>query len=317
MQSAARLNCGSKYDAPESRRYYLYSRLLRQNFRSVIGHLVRFAIDLPNFGEYCYAAYSHNSREAEDARWYGCFIWDHLQTQRSLPVADPWISLTAMALLTKRIRLGPLVTPLFRRQPWKGARETVSLDHLSGGRLTLGVGLGSNMFGEIAAFGGPLDDRRRAEMLDESLAIITGLWSVSTFSFIGKHFRVNQAHFMPTPIQSPGIPIWVAGTWPKKPPFRRAARYEGAVAVKGDIKSLLTPAQISDLVTYIGRFRNAESAFDVICLGETCGDKRDQDREIVTPYAAAGATWWIESIFARYCDVDQARLRIRRGPPHL
>jgi alkanesulfonate monooxygenase SsuD/methylene tetrahydromethanopterin reductase-like flavin-dependent oxidoreductase (luciferase family) len=281
-------------------------------------HFVRFAINLPNFGEYSDPhLLAQLASEAENAGWDGCFIWDHIQVQRSVPVADSWIALTAMALLTRRIRIGPLVTPLFRRHPWKVARETVTLDHLSNGRLTLGVGLGSDMFGEISAFDGPVADRFRAEMLDESLAIVTGLWSGESFSFAGKHFRVNNARFLPTPLQSPRIPIWIAGTWPKKPPFRRAARYDGVVAVMGDIESALSPAQVSDLLAYVRRFRSAELAFDVLQFGETPGQNKVEDREIVAPYAAAGSTWWVESMFPRHREVEQARLRIRRGPPGL
>lgn len=279
---------------------------------------MRFAIDLPNFGEYSDPhVLAQLAREAEDAGWDGCFMWDHIQVERSVPVADPWIALSAMALVTKRIRIGPLVTPLFRRHPWKVARETVTLDHLSGGRLTLGVGLGSDTFHEITAFDGPLADKRRAEMLDESLAIITGLWSGASFSFSGKHFRVNETAFLPTPLQSPRIPIWIAGTWPKKPPFRRAARYDGVVAVRGDLQSALSPEQVSDMVAYLTRLRSVDSVFDILQFGETPGLSEAEDSEIVTRYAAAGSTWWIESMFPRRSEVKEARLRIRRGPPRI
>jgi len=277
---------------------------------------VRFAIDLPNFGEYSDpCVLGQLAYEAEDAGWDGCFIWDHLQVEQSVPVADPWIALAAMALRTKRIRIGTLVTPLFRRHPWKVARETATLDRLSGGRLTLGAGLGSDLFGEITAFDGPLDDRVRAEMLDESLAIITGLWSGEPFSFSGKHFRVKGARFLPTPLQSPRIPVWIAGTWPRKPPFRRAARYDGIVAVRGDIETTLSPAQVRDMVAYMRRFRSTDAALDVLQFGETLGENNAEDQEIVSPYAAAGSTWWVESMFPRYRGVDEARLRIRRGSP--
>jgi alkanesulfonate monooxygenase SsuD/methylene tetrahydromethanopterin reductase-like flavin-dependent oxidoreductase (luciferase family) len=276
---------------------------------------VRFAIDLPNFGGYGNPhVLAELARDAEDAGWDGCFVWDHIQVERSIPVADPWVALAAMALVTRRIRIGPLVTPLFRRHPWKVARETVTLDHLSGGRLTLGVGLGSDMYGEISTFDGPRVDSIRAEMLDESLAIITGLWSGEIFSFNGKHFRVNNAHFLPTPMQSPRIPIWIAGTWPKKPPFRRAARYDGVVPVRGDIASTLSPTQVSDLLAYVGRFRSTDSVLDVVQFGETPEQSKAVDREIVAAYAAAGSTWWIESMFPHHLDVEQARQRIRLGP---
>ena len=277
---------------------------------------MRFAIDLPNFGEYSDPRIlAQLAREAEDAGWDGCFIWDHIQVERSVPVADPWIALTAIATVTERIRIGPLVTPLFRRHPWKVARETTTLDHLSGGRLTLGVGLGSDLFGEISGFGGPLDDRQRAGMLDESLEIICGLWSGAAFSFNGKHYRVKETQFAPTPLQSPRIPIWIAGTWPKKPPFRRAARYDGVVAVRGNIESALSPAQVREMIAYVGRFRSADSAFEVLQMGETRGESKAEDRETVAPYAAAGSTWWIESLFPRHRYIEEARWRIRRGPP--
>jgi alkanesulfonate monooxygenase SsuD/methylene tetrahydromethanopterin reductase-like flavin-dependent oxidoreductase (luciferase family) len=279
---------------------------------------VRFAIDLPNFGQYCNPrVLGELALEAEDAGWDGCFIWDHIQVGRLDPVADPWIALTVMALMTERIRIGPLVTPLFRRFPWEVARETATLDHLSGGRLILGVGLGSDMFREISTFGGPADDRLRAEMLDEGLAVITGLWSGARFAFNGTYFRVEETCFLPPPLQTPRIPIWVAGTWPKKPPFRRAARYDGAVAVAGNVESSLSPMQISELVAYVTRFRTADSAFEIVQFGETPGVSKNQDLEIVAPYVSAGATWWVESMFPRRRYVEEARMRIRQGPPNF
>ena len=213
---------------------------------------MRFAIDFPTSGQYCdprlLAELAH---VAEDSGWDGCFVWDHIQLEHAQPVADPWITLAAIALTTTRIRIGTLVTPLFRRNPWKLARETVTLDHLSKGRLILGVGSGSDVFGEISTFDGPRDDRIRAQMLDESLTVLTGLWAGEPFSFVGKYFRVNQALFTPAAFQTPRIPVWVAGTWPKKAPSRRAARYDGIVPVAGDFTHSISPAQLREIVEYI------------------------------------------------------------------
>ena len=119
------------------------------------------------------------SAEAEDAGWNGFFVWDHVRWREPiLEVADAWITLAAIAAATRAIRLGPMVTPLARRRPVKVARETVTLDQLSGGRLTLGVGLGSDRSGnELSITGEELDDRRRARMLDEALEILTAAWS--------------------------------------------------------------------------------------------------------------------------------------------
>jgi len=274
----------------------------------------RFGIDFPISGEYSDPRLlAQLASEAEGAGWDACFVWDHIQIDAD-PVADAWIALAAIATATRRIRLGPLVTPLFRRYPWKVARESVTLDHLSGGRVTLGVGLGSDAFGEISTFDGPLDDRVRAEMLDEGLAVITGLWSGERFSFSGKHYRVEQAQFLPRPLQSPRIPIWIAGTWPHRAPFRRAAHYDGAVPVVGDFSSSLTAADLLELVEFVRSCRTKTTRFDVVQFGSTAGDKT-HDREIVTPYAIAGATWWVENVDPARQTLSEVRNRIRRGPP--
>ena len=187
-------------------------------------------------------------------------------------VSDPWIALAAMAVATSRILLGPIVTPLYRRHPWKLARETVTLDHLSGGRVVLGVGLGDDVFGEIRTFDGPMDPRTRAEMMDEGLAVLLGLWSGEKFSFEGKHFTVRDAQFLPVPLQEPRIPIWVAGTWPRKPPFRRAARFDGIFPILGNIETPLVPSQVRDLVAFIKSVRTSDAPFDVIQSGNTTGE---------------------------------------------
>ena len=277
---------------------------------------MQFAINLPIFGEFADPGLlSELAREAEDSGWDGCFIWDHLQVRRGEPVADPWIALSAIALTTKRLRIGPIVTPLFRRAPWKVARETVSLDHLSAGRMTLGVGLGSDMFGEITTFGGPAADQTRAQMLDESLDILVGLWSGESFAFNGTHFSLRATQFLPRPVQKPRIPIWVAGTWPKKPPFRRAARYDGVVAVAGDLEAALPPARVREMVSYVQRFRSAGAPFEIVQFGETEGLDQADEREMTAVYATAGVTWWLESVFPRFPQAADARARIRRGPP--
>jgi alkanesulfonate monooxygenase SsuD/methylene tetrahydromethanopterin reductase-like flavin-dependent oxidoreductase (luciferase family) len=279
---------------------------------------MRFGVSLSTFGSYADPRLLADlAREAEDAEWDGCFVWDHIQVGWRDAVADPWVALTAIVLATRRIRVGTLVTPVYRRYPWKLARETVTLDHLSQGRMILGVGLGSDLFGEISSFGGPLDDRVRAEMLDEGLAVITGLWSAEPFSFTGTHFQVNNACFMPPPVQQPRIPIWVAGTWARRPPFRRAARYEGVVPVSGDIRSSLSPEQLGELIAYVSQHRvgEAKPPFDVVYSANTPAENEDRAHEIVAAYAAAGATWWLESMLPWQRSPQQARERIRRGPP--
>ncbi len=119
-----------------------------------------FALDSPNFGDYSdLRLLAELAREAEIAGWDGFFLWDHIGASRAFPIDDPRIALAAMAMTTKRITLGTLVTSLPRRRPWKLARETFTLDHLSHGRLVLGVGIGSDSEREYSCFGEPGDDR--------------------------------------------------------------------------------------------------------------------------------------------------------------
>src|SRR5919201_328046 len=169
--------------------------------------------------------------EAEEAGWDGVFVWDHVRWREPvLEVADAWITLAAIATATQAIRLGPMVTPLARRRPVKVARETATLDRLSGGRLTLGVGLGSDRFGgEFSITGEEVADKRRARMLDEALPILTAAWSGEPVHHRGEHYTVDGMQFLPRPVQRPGVPVWVGGFYDRPGPVRRAARYHGFV----------------------------------------------------------------------------------------
>ena len=156
---------------------------------------------------------------AEERGWDGFFLWDHVAYREPVrEVADPWVTLAAVAAATERVRIGPLVTPLARRRPHQLARETVTLDRLSGGRLVLGVGLGSDRTGEFdpARFGEEGDPRERARLLDEGLERLLGYWG---------------GEFVPPPVQQPRIPIWVAARYPNRRPLRRAARYDGVFPI--------------------------------------------------------------------------------------
>jgi alkanesulfonate monooxygenase SsuD/methylene tetrahydromethanopterin reductase-like flavin-dependent oxidoreductase (luciferase family) len=284
---------------------------------------MQFAINVPNFGDYGDArTLAHLAREAEDSGWDGMFLWDHLQyfvPSERVPVVDPWIALSAVATSTQRIRLGPMITPVARRRPWKLARETVSLDHLSGGRLILGIGLGGPPETDFAAFGEAVDPRLRAEALDEGLTVLTGLWRGEPFSFEGKHFQIHDALFHPAPLQQPRIPIWVGGFWPNRAPFRRAARWDGVfpadAATNG--QRTLTPDEVAQVARYVAAHRSAAQPFDIVVSGETPGDDPVHAADIVAPYAAAGVTWWLEPLHGFRGPLDAMRARIRQGPPRL
>jgi alkanesulfonate monooxygenase SsuD/methylene tetrahydromethanopterin reductase-like flavin-dependent oxidoreductase (luciferase family) len=244
----------------------------------------------------------------------GFFIWDHVAMSPPQPLVDPWVALAAIATTTSRIRIGTMVTPLARRHPWQLARETVSLDHLSGGRLVLGAGLGdSNQ--EFEQFGQPRDAKVRVAMLDEGLEVLTGLWSAEPFSYRGEHYHVEAAGFTPAPLQSPRIPIWVAGFWPKKAPFRRAARYDGVFP--GKIGGDLTPTDVREILSYVRSNRTRESNFEAVIMNETPGDKPDEAANIVAPFAEAGATWWLEPIHNWRGTFDEMRTRVLQGPPAI
>ena len=106
---------------------------------------VQSGLWLPLFGELSDPrAVTGVAAEAEEAGWHGVFVWDHLYWREPVRVGDPWIALAAIATATEEVRLGPMVTPLPRRRPATVARESVTLDRLSRGRLTLGVDIGSD-----------------------------------------------------------------------------------------------------------------------------------------------------------------------------
>jgi alkanesulfonate monooxygenase SsuD/methylene tetrahydromethanopterin reductase-like flavin-dependent oxidoreductase (luciferase family) len=278
---------------------------------------VRYGIYVPNFGDYGDARrLAALARDAEDARWDGFFLWDHVARPFATDMVDPWIALTAIAMATKTIRIGALVTPLPRRRPWKVARETASLDQLSGGRLVFGAGTGSagGRAVEWASFGEQMDARMRGAMLDEGLEILTGLWSGAPFQFRGKHYHVDEALFLPRPVQFPRIPIWVAGYWLNKPPFRRAARWDGVFPL-AQTSAFVPPEQLREIVAYVRAQRADASPFDVVALGVTSAGRADTDRVVAT--RAAGATWWLERVHGDRGSFEEMRERVRQGPPRV
>jgi len=278
---------------------------------------MRFAVNTPNFDLYSDPRLlAELAREAEDAGWDGFFIWDHIGAgpEWPAPLADPWVALTAMAMTTQRIKLGPIVTALPRRRPWQVARTAATLDHLSNGRVILGVGIGSDQGREYTCFGESADDTLHAEMLDEGLEIVTRLWSGETFTYAGKRYQLTNARFLPTPVQTPRIPIWVAGAWPNKKPFRRAARWDGVCPMGRDHE--LTPQDYQEIGAFIRTQRRDDAPFDLVAAGHTTGTDHEQDTATLRPFAEAGVSWWQEA-FDWSHSLAQVRARIRQGPPRV
>jgi alkanesulfonate monooxygenase SsuD/methylene tetrahydromethanopterin reductase-like flavin-dependent oxidoreductase (luciferase family) len=278
---------------------------------------MRYAISVPNFGDHADPARTIAlARDAEAAGWDGFFLWDHLLAWNGNVVADPWILLAAIATSTERLRLGTMVTPLPRRRPWQVVRQVVTLDHLSGGRAVLGVGLGYPPHEEFEMFGEPGDATVRAELLDEGLEVVAGLMRGGAFSFEGRHFRIDDVAFAPAPVQMPRVPIWVAGAWPHRRPFRRAARFDGVIPIALDTSGeevLIDVETMRSVVGYTDRFRSGDAPFDRVFTGylpDDRGEALDREGEL----ASFGVTWWQVSPGMGESHEDAARW-IRRGPP--
>jgi alkanesulfonate monooxygenase SsuD/methylene tetrahydromethanopterin reductase-like flavin-dependent oxidoreductase (luciferase family) len=262
---------------------------------------VRHAVFLPIFGELADPrVVASIAADAEAAGWDGVFVWDHMAYREPvLDVADPWVTMAAVACATERVRIGPMVTPLPRRRPWKVAREVTTLDHLSSGRVVFGVGLGGDPGRELSALGEELDPVRRAVLLDEGLAVCLSLWSGDVVHHAGERFTVDGLRFGPRPVQRPHPPVWVAGRWPNRAPLRRAARFQGYFPVQVDAAD-----QLAELLADLPP---TAPGFDVAVDGPAGTDPR--------PFAAVGATWWLTGFSPSEVTADEARRVARDGPP--
>jgi alkanesulfonate monooxygenase SsuD/methylene tetrahydromethanopterin reductase-like flavin-dependent oxidoreductase (luciferase family) len=282
---------------------------------------MQYGLNLPNGGEWGDArTLAELAQLAEQAGWDGVFLEDYIvwQSRQDTPTYDPWVSLAAMAQRTERVRLGTMVTPLARRRPWKVARETVSLDHLSNGRLILGVGLGDT--GEsigsdvgFTHFGEEMDARQRANMLDEALEVLVGLWSGQPFSYAGQFYQVDQVTFLPRPVQSPRIPIWIGGGWPLQGPTRRAARWDGSCLYKHKTH-YMSPENVRALKDFVASQRGPSEPYDIAVGGMPRRQDWEEERAYIRALAEAGATWWLEYIPPDTGARSAVRACIERGP---
>jgi alkanesulfonate monooxygenase SsuD/methylene tetrahydromethanopterin reductase-like flavin-dependent oxidoreductase (luciferase family) len=278
---------------------------------------IRYGLYVPNFGRACSPqALVQLAVEAEDHGWDGFFLWDSISGEdRKLPTVDAFTTLTAVATSTRRIRLGTTVTALPRRRPWKVARETVTLDHLSNGRLTLGVGLGSPPDQEFSRFGEDPSNNVRAAKLDEALEILVGLWGGKPFAYRGTHFTIKRTQFYPPSKQKPRIPIWVGGFWPHKGPFKRAAKWDGVIPLHTPNPIRPSPAELRSILSYIRKYRKIGTQFDAIIIGWGTGKDERKNEKKIQPYAEAGMTWWLESLYGKTNSLEKMRKRVRMGPP--
>jgi alkanesulfonate monooxygenase SsuD/methylene tetrahydromethanopterin reductase-like flavin-dependent oxidoreductase (luciferase family) len=244
---------------------------------------VRQGISIPNFGPFGSArAVADISAAAESSGWDGVFVWDHVvRREGDYPVVDPWVALTAVALATERVQLGPMVTPLARRRPWNVAKAAVSIDVLSNGRFILGVGLGTPRGPEFPGFGEEVDLRVRGDMLDEGIEVIRAAWSGEPVNHIGANYRVDNVRFLPTPARAGGIPIWAATERISGRPIRRAATLDGIVP------TAVSPADFPTLLDNLARQRHDLTGFDIVVVS------KDGD---ASSWQKAGATWWLHEL---------------------
>jgi hypothetical protein len=256
--------------------------------------------------------------EVEQAGWDGFFVWE--------PVwgVDAWVCLTAAAMRTTRVRLGTMLSPISRMRPWDLAGKAATLDRLSNGRVTISVGLGAVDTG-FAEFGEETDLLKRAELVDEGLDILFGLWKGQPFHYDGKHYHIRETSFTPAPlpVQQPRIPVWVVGVWPKMKSMRRVARCDGLLPSAKDVQGKTGQASLADLrgmAAWLAEQRGGMDGFDIVVEGKTPGADRELGSAIVREWADAGATWWIEAMWDVMDQADRSAVlleRIRQGPPKI
>ena len=238
---------------------------------------------------------------AEDAGWDGVFLEDYvIHWQPGVPTHDPWVTLAAMAIATRRIKLGTVVTPLPRRRPWIVGRQLATLDHLSAGRMVFGAGLANDTDPDIADFGEEINTKARAEMLDAGLEILAGMWSGEPFSIPDGSYKVPEVAYDPVPVQRPRIPIWIGGSSTREGPVRRAAAWDGMVPVPltgTDGKPMhLAPDDVQCLYQRIAGLRADNVPFDLVIGGRQRNQDDEWEREHIAAVGEAGATWWLEWI---------------------
>jgi len=254
---------------------------------------------------------------AEASGWDGIFLGDAIWTH------DPMVALSAAAMVTSRIRLGTMVIPVPLRRPWKLASESLALDHLSNGRLTLGLGAGAVWMGWQAFPDEPTDTKVRAGMLDETIDILTLLYQCKPFDYSGQHYhlkltQLDEMHYPKKPVQQPRIPLWVPGIWPRMKSMQRILKCDGLLPQKMNSKGEfeeVTPDDLRQMKAYIDLNRTLTTPFDIVTEGKTGGLDRVQAHAKIQEWEQAGATWWVESLWE--ATEDQAAARLRQGPPRI
>jgi alkanesulfonate monooxygenase SsuD/methylene tetrahydromethanopterin reductase-like flavin-dependent oxidoreductase (luciferase family) len=248
------------------------------------------------------------AEEAEHAGWEAISVWDHVGFPYG--VGDPWVMLAAAAARTERLALIVGVAAIPRYKPHLLARTLASLDHLSGGRMILGAGLGG-VAEEFSSYGEDSGAAVRAAKLDEALELLTRFFSGEPVTYEGRYYSVRDAVLCPAPLQRPRIPIWIGGE--SRRALRRAARWDGWIVPTIDETgaTIRRPETIARSVDAIRESREVEAGSEVAVSGIT----RPGEGALVRQYESAGATWWLESLFGLRGPIETLRRRVRDGPP--
>src|SRR6266542_688583 len=206
---------------------------------------------------------------------------------------------------------------------WKAASQAATLDQLSGGRAILSVGLGAIGTG-LERTGEATDRRTRADMLDEGLEVITGLWD-GRMRFAGRRYDVDLEERsdlakVVAPVQRPRIPVWVVAAWPRPKSMRRALRCDGLLPVlmNGGEHRGIAPDDIRAMLRWL-QDNGVRPGFDVVMEGETPADDPAAARAVVAPWEEAGCTWWLDARREMPHEsperMRQVRERLQAGPP--
>jgi hypothetical protein len=255
------------------------------------------------------------SQLAEESGWDGCFLGDAIWCE------DPIIALAAAAMTTSHIRLGTMITPVPLRIPWKLASESLALDHLSDGRLVLGLGAGAVWMGWHAFPDEVTDAKSRAEMLDETIDILTLLYQRKQFDYDGKHYhlkltQLDEMHYPPKPVQQPRIPLWCVGLWARRKSMLRTLKCDGVIAEKigpDGNPADVTSDDVREIKAYADSNRSLSTPFDIVLNGKVAELDHSQLQDKLLPLIESGATWWVEGLWDATEEI--AVERIRRGPP--
>ena len=268
---------------------------------------MHYALSVPNFAEP--GALVELARRTEAGGWDGFFLWDHIVGEfgTGVPTSDPWTVLAAVATATSRVRIGTMVTPVPRRRPWVLARQVVTVDHLSGGRAVLGVGLGVPPATEYGAFGEATDQRLHGAMLDEALELLASLWSGKEVRHRGEHYSAEGVRFLPRPVQQPRVPVWSAAQLPATAGVRRGCRWDGVAPLysEGSTFRPVTPEEVAS----IAAVAPSDRPFDIAVWAIA------PDAELRRSYASAGATWLIEGPAPGPSWMEDALSIASAGPP--